>query len=70
MPMLQAFSYDTRTYIQHLKLPFKLTTHTVIYSVHENNEQQLQVLSILIPNVPGTVKFLRVTLLFRWWMAS
>lgn len=73
MPMLQAFSYDTRTYIQHLKLPLKLTTHTVIYSVHENNEQlfiQLHVLSILIPNVPGTVKFSCVTLLFRWWMAS
>lgn len=70
MPMLQAFSYDTSTYIKHLKLPFKLTTHTVIYSVDEQLFIQLQDLIILIPNVPGTVKFSCVTLLFRWWMAS
>lgn len=54
----------------HLKLPFKLTTLTVICSLHENNKQlfiQLQVPSIPIPNVPGTVKFSCVTLFF-WWL--
>lgn len=51
MPMLQAFSYDTRTYIKHLKLPLKLTTHTVIYSVDENNEQLF-----IVPMVDGFIR--------------